>query len=286
MSIAIKGTGTTKISVTGSTGADLDIGGWYAEYADGATYGTPKPITNQKPTTATTTTIIAGTGSTTSQVLKELSIANIDASLATVVTVNVNDGSTTITKYVETLQPGDILLYEDKKGWYLKSAATYSLVKQLTGDQSNSTVTPTKVTGLDVTNLPAGTYEFDYYILYQAAAATTGVRFDVNFTGTVTHFVWNQMFVGLIATASDANADQDAILSTASVYNAFASRAKGTAGRGTTLSVDTLASDMLMRIEGLMIVTVAGNLELWHGSEVAFQSTVMAGSMVIVTKAP
>lgn len=153
----------------------------------------------------------------------------------------------------------------------------------LAADQSNSTTTPTEVAGLSLT-LPAGTYTFQYYIDYQAAAATTGVKFDVNFTGTVTRIVWNQSWVDVSATASTAVPDQDAIIATGQVIGAFASRAKGTAGRGVTLSVDTINADMLMIIEGVMTVSTGGSLALWHGSEVAAASTVKAGSVLLVDR--
>lgn len=157
----------------------------------------------------------------------------------------------------------------------------------LAATQSNSTTTTSKVTGLDLGPLPAGTYQFQYLIRYQSSAATTGVKFDVNFSGTVTSFIWNQRWVDTsnVATATGANApDQDAIATTGHVVQAFASRAKGTAGRGVTASVDTLNADMLMTIEGMMIVTVAGDLQLYHGSETANATSVMVGSSVAVLK--
>lgn len=156
-------------------------------------------------------------------------------------------------------------------------------VKALSADQSNSTVTPTKVTGLDTTT-GTGTFIFRYYIRYQSAATTTGVRFDVNHSGTVTSFVWNQRQVDVSATAATAAPDQDNVQAASAVMGAFASRAKGTAGRGTTLSVDTANADMLTIIEGLMVVTVSGDLQLYHGSEVAAQSTVKAGTSLILTR--
>ena len=157
------------------------------------------------------------------------------------------------------------------------------IVTRLAADQSNSTVTPTKVTGLDTTT-GTGTFAFKYFIYYQAAAATTGVRFDVNHSGTVAPFLWWQRWVDVSATASTAVPDQDAIIAAGQVMGAFASRAKGTAGRGTTLSVDTAGGDMLMIIEGLLICTVSGNMQLYHGSEVAAASTVKAGTSLILTR--
>ncbi len=158
-----------------------------------------------------------------------------------------------------------------------------SQVKSLSADQSNSTVTPTNVTGLDVAT-GTGTFIFQYYIRYQSAATTTGVRFDVNHTGTVTSFVWNQRQIDTSATAATAAADQDQVQAASGVMGGFASRAKGTAGRGTTVSVDTANADMLTIIEGLFVCTVSGDLELWHGSETAASTTVKAGSSLILTR--
>ena len=74
------------------------------------------------------------------------------------------------------------------------------------------------------------------------------------------------------------------MLASGGILYAFAARAKSTLGWGTTLSVDTLAADMMEIIEGTFVVTVAGNIALWHGSEVAAASTVMAGSSLSVIK--
>jgi hypothetical protein len=90
--------------------------------------------------------------------------------------------------------------------------------------------------------------------------------------------------VDVSAAASTAAPDQDEVLSTGAVVGAFAARAKSTTGWGTTLSVDAANADMLMIIEGLVVVTGSGDLQLYHGSEVAAATTVKAGSSVIITK--
>ena len=156
-------------------------------------------------------------------------------------------------------------------------------VQRLSADQSNSTVTPTKVTGLDVTT-GTGTFIFQYYVMYQAAVTTTGVRFGVNHSGTVTSAVWNQRQVDVSATAATAAPDQDNVIAASGVMGSFASRAFGTGGRGTTLSVDTANANMLTIIEGLFVCTASGDLQLYHGSEVAAASTVKAGTSLILTR--
>lgn len=149
---------------------------------------------------------------------------------------------------------------------------------------TNTSVTPAKQTALDLAT-GTGIFNFQYFIRYQTAALTTGIKFDVNHTGTVTAFLWNQRYIDVSATAATAAPDQDNVLATAAVMGGFASRAKGTAGRGTTISVDTANADMLMIIEGLAVVTVTGNLELYMGTEVAASGAIVkAGSHLILTK--
>ena len=156
-------------------------------------------------------------------------------------------------------------------------------VKALSADDTVSTIALAKVTNFNQV-VGVGTWAFKYLIRHQAPALTTGIRLAVNHSGTVTSFVWITRFVDVSAAASTAAQDQDAILSTGSVVGAFASRNKFTTTRGTTLSVDTINADMLTIIEGLAVVTVSGNLELWHGSEVAAATVVKANSALILTK--
>lgn len=159
------------------------------------------------------------------------------------------------------------------------------MVKSLGSAASSTSTTPAKVTGLDYTT-PAGTYIFEYYLRWRAATATTGLKLDVNHSGTVTSFVWQQRWVDTSATASTAVPDQDAIAAAGQVQGAFASRAKGTAGRGVLLSADTAAADMLTIVEGLAVVTVSGDFQLYHGAEVAAAGavTIEPGSALRLTK--
>jgi hypothetical protein len=149
---------------------------------------------------------------------------------------------------------------------------------------SNSTTTPTEITALSKT-LPAGTYQITLMIRYQAAATTTGVRIGLNFTGTTTSLVWNVRFVDASATAATATPDQDNIGAAAAVFSVFAHRAgKTTANTGTTLGVDTQNADMYAVIDALLVCSGSGDLELWHGSEVAFASTIKAGTSLLAVK--
>jgi hypothetical protein len=138
-----------------------------------------------------------------------------------------------------------------------------------------------KITGLDKTT-GTGTFQFKYLIRYQATAATTGIKFAVNHSGTVTAFVVNHHWAQSLSTAASARADQD-IQTTYGLYSVHAARAKNiTAGPST--SIDTLAADMLWVAEGMFVCSADGDLQLYAGSEEAAVSTVMSGSSLVLIK--
>ena len=277
---------TDKVQLITSAAATVDVHASFADFNSSfATSGLGKQ--NTAIVTATTTDIVAAPGASTTRNVKTLHIRNKDASLACDVTVVYDQNGTDFELHKTTLKPGEALEYIEGIGFFTLAAAVVGqsipIVKALSGDQSNSTTTLTEVTGLSVLT-GVGTYVFDYFILAQAAAATTGLRFSVNHDGTVTAFVANILWGTNIATASDDVNAQAHVAAAAAVYSTFSARAKSTLGWGTTTDVDAAASDLLVKITGMMIVTVDGNIELWHGSEVAAASTVKAGSSLILTK--
>jgi len=158
------------------------------------------------------------------------------------------------------------------------------IVRRLNTQHDNATTTPTEIAnGLECTGLVAGTYVFQYNVIHQAPVATTGIRLNVNFSGTSGAFVYWRRFYGLIATAADANQDQTSVLAAGQVMQGWADRAKQTtAVTGVTLSADTVDADMLTIVEGNFVATGAGDLELWHGSEVAATTKVMVGTSLVV----
>ena len=271
------------VTLTTSTSADIHVHASWVDLADAATTCAPDDD-NTLFASATTANIVNSPAASTCRRIKLITLRNAHASNTNVVTVSHSDGTTTAQMPSVTLNPGDLLQYTEDRGWFYTAAATYRLTYLLGSDHSNSTTTPTSVSGLISDSLPVGTYNFTYQIRYQSSAATTGVKFDVNFTGTATSVVWNQTYVDTSATAATAVPDQDAVGAAAQVLGAFASRAFGTAGRGVTLSVDTANADMLTTIYGTFTVSVAGQLDLYHGSETANATSAMAGSNLVLQK--
>jgi len=229
------------------------------------------------------TDILASPAATTLRNIKTVNIRNHHASASQTITLVYNQNATIFELHKVTLAAGEALEYIEGVGFFVMGALNPNSVISLAADQSNSTATATAVAGLTLAT-PPGVYIFDYNIVYQSGATTTGVKFSVNYTGTVTTFVYNVFGVSATTTAADGVLDQDVNIVTGGLFNVCAARAKGTAGIFSSVSVDTAGADMFMRIEGLMTVTVAGNIELWHASETTAISTVKAGSTLVLTK--
>ena len=161
-------------------------------------------------------------------------------------------------------------------------------VKKLTGQHSIASATGTKVTGLDMV-LEPGTYTYMYTLIIQQAAATgDGPQFGINFsTGTATVHLEGWRFWD----ATSAITAQTFILDNVGVKgfgyisggasNAYTTTAPN---MGSTVGVTATGSNIMAIIEGIIVVTVQGTLELWRASEGANASTTEVGSSLVVIR--
>ena len=145
-----------------------------------------------------------------------------------------------------------------------------TIVKKLGSDFTTST-TMAKVTNIDQA-IPIGTWIFEYYCIYTSSVLTEGMNFGVNFSGTQTTFVCEGTQYEATTAASTGAADQ--------VHATFGLRSGGTARAPSTtaaivgsISVDTVTADMLVNVRGLIVVTVAGDLQLYAAKEAAAAGT-------------
>lgn len=162
------------------------------------------------------------------------------------------------------------------------AAGSYKTLQRLSSNATTNSTT-TLATVMTTTGLAAGTYQFKYSIIYQAGATTTGVDFALTFaTGTVTKVVMMTSFISSGGAAAAATATQ-ATTNTANLAEGKAARALATKV-GASLGVDTLNANMLVTLEGVLVVSVAGDLNLQHASEVAAASTVQADTCLELTK--
>lgn len=169
----------------------------------------------------------------------------------------------------------------------LQGLGGYPRVKRLNTQHSNSTTTGTKVTDLDST-LEAGTYMFNYYLLLRSATTSVSPMLGVNFTGTGNPRMHFRFMDAATTLNTDLHTMDDQGLLSVGTVQGMANSAKTTTapnmGSSATLAVTATATDLLVMIEGLVVVTVAGNLELWHSSETATATTVEVGSSLMVVK--
>lgn len=157
--------------------------------------------------------------------------------------------------------------------------------KALSANQADITgITLVEVTALTVASLPAGTYVFQYFMIYQTTATTTGVEFVVDHTGTDSAFVSNARFGSTGGAAATGIADQIGVGTAAGLMEVKTQRSSGLRP-GVTIGVDTINANTLMIIEGAIVTTSVGDLKLMMAAELAaLVVRAKAGSALILTK--
>lgn len=125
--------------------------------------------------------------------------------------------------------------------------------------------TMAKATNLDQA-LSTGTWVFEYHCMWQTSATATAIKLGVNFSGTASRFVAE-------ATGFEATTAASTGVETAT-HAAFGLRAGGQNNAPSTTAVifgptatATQNADYYTVIRGLIVVTVAGDLQLYFGSE-------------------
>lgn len=151
---------------------------------------------------------------------------------------------------------------------------------------TNATTTGAKVTDLDLANVLPGTYVYQYWLIVQSSAVGTGLKFGVNFTGTASAFPKRLNYGSTgAAAATGVPDDVSSILTGALIEHQTALANSTTAPNlGPYGGVATANAHLLNVVEGILEVTAAGTLELWHGSETAAQTSVEVGSCVVLTR--
>lgn len=155
----------------------------------------------------------------------------------------------------------------------------------LAADHAISATAATEVTGLGPITLEAGTYKFEFLVLAQSATATVSPMLGVNFTGTAAVRAFKLRYAST-GTAAITGVADDVGAASGQIEESMAQTAFSTTAPnlGATGGVATINASILYAIEGIIVVTVSGDLELWHGSETATSTTVKAGTSAIVIR--
>lgn len=148
----------------------------------------------------------------------------------------------------------------------------------------NLTMNMIKISGIDMASVGPGTYVFAYYIRAQSSAATTAMKFAVNHTGaSPTVFCYNLYTADTGVSAIGGTIDQENNVATGTVVGIASTRIVNTT-LGPGANTTDANADLLYIIRGLMVIANTGTLELYHGSETAAGTTVMAGTALVLTK--
>lgn len=155
----------------------------------------------------------------------------------------------------------------------------------LTANSADITTIALSAAVMTTTGVGVGTWRFRYTLLYQTAALTTGIAFGVNHTGTVTKLraQWQHITTG--GAAATGVGDADTIVVAGQLIegkqdfglNAVLGSASG--------GVDTINRDIIAVVEGIIVVSVSGTLELKIATEVAGSAVrITASSMLELHK--
>jgi hypothetical protein len=160
-------------------------------------------------------------------------------------------------------------------------------VRTVATPHSVSSTTGTKVTALDMA-LEVGTYVFEYTLMVRSANTSDGPQLGINFsTGTaaVVNFILmfpdNTSVVTAEVHIMDAVGIKGAGFISGMAHNAYSTTSPNL---GTTVGVSATATNHPCWIKGIMIVTVAGTLELWEAAESTNAATVETGSSLVVVR--
>src|SRR6476661_3548076 len=149
----------------------------------------------------------------------------------------------------------------------------------LGSDHAISATAATEVTGLGPATLEAGTYIFNFYIIAQSATTSVGIMLGINFTGTAAVRAFKTRAATTGTTAISGVVDDTGATSGQTEESVASNTYSTTApNMGFTGGVATANANVLLVVEGVLVVTASGDLELWHGSETATSTTVKAGS--------
>jgi hypothetical protein len=171
---------------------------------------------------------------------------------------------------------------------FLAAGNGLSRVSRLNSTHSISSTTGTEVTDLSQT-LEVGTYVFDYYLILRSATASVSPMLGVNFSGTAATKTMIAFWADLTTaiTAETHGMDDEGVNTFGYIVGRATKTYTTTAPNiGTTVAtaVSAVATNIPFRITGLLLVTAAGDLELWHSSETATATSIEVGSSLVVTR--
>ncbi len=163
------------------------------------------------------------------------------------------------------------------------AAGEYKTLQELTSDSASQTST-TPATVMTTTGVGIGTWKFEYSLIYQSAATTTGIKIAINHTGTVTTYIMHADFLSTGGAAATGIADAISTVATAGLHEGFAERVINTSSKA-SVGVATANANQFLVVRGIIVISASGSLEFKLGTEVAASGVkLMTDSMLELTK--
>ena len=143
----------------------------------------------------------------------------------------------------------------------------------------------TLTTVMEITALPVGRYWFDCHLIFQTTVNTTGIGVAVNFTGTSTQRLFECKWSDTLATATTGGVLNASAVVAGNCRGSQVSILNNTLIGTVRVSVQTANTDHLMNISGMLVVSVAGALQIKLEAELAaLVCRAMQGSTLILRK--
>ena len=282
------------VRIISSTTGDIEVSADWVDWTTGPAVTPGSTITLI--TTATTTTVVASPAASTQRQVKSLVVANRHASTSMGVTVEKFDNTNAANVWQGTLLAGESVVYDGAR-WhpydatgipktaYINTDPTWKR-SILINDHSISSATATEVSEMSIALTP-GTWNFKYNLILQSATTTVGLLLGVNYTGTATRFMAWLKWPDVGVLAATGQMDDASAIATGAIVAYSNTRTESTTAPNMntgTAGVITVDQDHFVILDGIIVVSDTGDLELWHGSETATATRVEAGSTLEVIK--
>lgn len=138
-------------------------------------------------------------------------------------------------------------------------------------------------TVLNITSVLAGTYYFEYHIVWRSGTTTVGTSFAVDYSGTVTRFRATRHYQSTGASAATGVSDGVSAVLTGTLVEHMSTNADNGA-LGPNTGVGSTTEDQYDLIRGIMVVSTGGTLSLNMTGEGNAAVTFMADSFVQLTR--
>lgn len=136
---------------------------------------------------------------------------------------------------------------------------------------------------MTLTGLVAGTYLYEYFLVWRSGTTTVGCTFTVDYTGTVTRNRATRHGQTNLATAADGIADGTVAGLTGGVVQNW-SAITDPAVLGPSTGVGSITEDQFEYIRGIIVVSTTADLKLQMTGEGGSAVTFKADSLAIVKR--